>query len=73
MGLPDAPLDKQNNRQLRLIIVIDEAHHYLPCKQQTLENMVREVRSKGVLYGCSPNRQTTSTSHNITSLVKWDS
>jgi DNA sulfur modification protein DndE len=48
MILPDAPLDKDNNRQLRLIIVIDEAHHFLPCKQPTLENIVREVRSKGV-------------------------
>jgi DNA sulfur modification protein DndE len=58
MSLPDAPLDTQNNRQLRLIIVIDEAHHYLPCKQQTLENMVREVRSKGVavwLFSQSPD------------------
>ena len=48
MALPDAPLDTQGNRQLRLIIVIDEAHHYLPCKQPTLEKMVREVRSNGV-------------------------
>jgi len=48
MTLPDAPLDKQGNRQLRLIVVIDEAHHYLPCRQKTLENMIREVRSKGV-------------------------
>lgn len=48
MSLPDAPMDDDGNRQLRLIIVIDEAHHYLPCKQPTLENIVREVRSKGV-------------------------
>ena len=48
MALPDAPLDVNGNRQMRLIIVIDEAHHYLPCKQPTLEKMVREVRSKGV-------------------------
>ena len=48
MSLPDAPLDKHGNRQLRLIILIDEAHHYLPCKQPTLQNIVREVRSKGV-------------------------
>ncbi len=48
MSLPDAPLDNDGNRQLRFIIVIDEAHHYLPCKQPTLENIVREVRSKGV-------------------------
>lgn len=48
MSLPDAPLDGQGNRHLRLIIVIDEAHHYLPCRQPTLEKIVREVRSKGV-------------------------
>lgn len=48
MSLPDAPLDDQGNRQLRLVIVIDEAHHYLPCKQATLQNIIREVRSKGV-------------------------
>lgn len=48
MSLPDAPLDKEGNRQLRLIILIDEAHHYLPCKQPTLQNIIREVRSKGV-------------------------
>src|SRR5581483_61517 len=48
MTLPDAPLDAAGNRQLRFIIVIDEAHHYLPCKQPTLEQIVREVRSKGV-------------------------
>jgi len=48
MSLPDAPLDAEGNRFMRLIIVIDEAHHYLPCKQPTLEKMVREVRSKGV-------------------------
>ena len=48
MALPDTPLDAEGNRQMRLIIVIDEAHHYLPCKQPTLEKMVREVRSKGV-------------------------
>jgi len=55
---PDAPLDDSGNRQIRLIIVIDEAHHYLPCRQQTLENMVREVRSKGVgiwLFSQSPD------------------
>lgn len=48
MSMPDAPLDNAGNRQLRFIIAIDEAHHYLPCKQPTLENIVREVRSKGV-------------------------
>ncbi len=54
MVLPDAPLDPDGNRQMRLIIVIDEAHHYLPCKQPTLEKMVREVRSKGVAIWLLP-------------------
>jgi len=48
MSFPDAPLDKEGNRLLRMVIVIDEAHHFLPCRQPTLQNMVREVRSKGV-------------------------
>ena len=58
MRLPDSSLDKDGNRQIRLIIVIDEAHHYLPCRQRTLEKMVREVRSKGVavwLFSQSPD------------------
>jgi DNA sulfur modification protein DndE len=46
--MPDSPLDAKGNRECRLIIVIDEAHHYLPCKQPTLEKLVREGRSKGV-------------------------
>ncbi|MBI5745516.1 MAG: ATP-binding protein [Nitrospirae bacterium] len=33
---------------MRLIIAIDEAHNYLPCKQPTLEKLVREAASKGV-------------------------
>ncbi len=58
MELPDAPLDSEGNRKLKLVVAIDEAHHYLPCKQQTLEAMVREVRSKGVgvwLFSQSPD------------------
>lgn len=46
--MPDSPLDEHGNRACRLIIVIDEAHHFLPCKQPTLEKLVREGRSKGV-------------------------
>jgi len=58
MSLPDAPLDEEGNRQIRLIIVIDEAHHYLLCKQPTLQLMIREVRSKGIalwLFSQSPD------------------
>jgi hypothetical protein len=32
---------------MRLIIAIDEAHNYLPCKQPTLEKFIRESASKG--------------------------
>jgi len=49
MALPDSPLDENGNRQIRMIILIDEAHHFLPCRQETLQNLVREARSKGVL------------------------
>ncbi len=49
MNLDDSPLDSEGNRQLRFVIAIDEAHHFLPCKQATLEKMIREVRSKGVV------------------------
>jgi hypothetical protein len=49
MGKADAPLDKEGNRQVRLIVVIDEAHNYLPCRQATLEKLVREGGSKGVV------------------------
>lgn len=48
MRMEDSLIDAKGNRELRLIIVIDEAHNYLPCKQPTLEKMVREVRSKGI-------------------------
>jgi len=48
MAADDAPLDADGNRLIRFIIVIDEAHHYLACRQPTLEKMIREVRSKGV-------------------------
>lgn len=48
MSAPDAPTDEAQHRLMRLVVAIDEAHHYLPCKQPTLENIVREVRSKGV-------------------------
>lgn len=58
MALPDAPLDSDGNRAMRLVIAIDEAHHYLPCRQPTLQKMIREVRSKGVgiwLFSQSPD------------------
>jgi DNA helicase HerA-like ATPase len=44
----NSPIDSKGYRQMRLLIVIDEAHNYLPCKQHTLEKFVRESASKGV-------------------------
>ncbi len=48
MERQNAPLDSKGYRQVRLIIAIDEAHNYLPCKQPTLEKFVRESASKGI-------------------------
>jgi len=48
MERQNAPMDSKGYRQMRLIIAVDEAHNYLPCKQPTLEKFVRESASKGV-------------------------
>lgn len=48
MERQNAPIDSKGFRQMRLIIAVDEAHNYLPCKQPTLEKFVRESASKGV-------------------------
>lgn len=47
-SLPDSPADPDGNRELRVLVLIDEAHHFLPCRQPTLERLVREGRSKGL-------------------------
>ncbi len=39
---------KNGYRQLRTILVIDEAHHYLPHKNKFLQLILREGRSKGI-------------------------
>jgi DNA sulfur modification protein DndE len=44
---PDAALDDQNNRALRLVVAVDEARLVLGYEQQSLIGMVRESRSKG--------------------------
>jgi DNA sulfur modification protein DndE len=47
--LPDAPEQQGTGvRELRCIIAIDEAHHYLPKDPGPLKNLIREGRSKGV-------------------------
>lgn len=48
MERQNAPIDSKGFRQMRLIVAVDEAHNYLPCKQPTLEKFVRESASKGV-------------------------
>jgi DNA phosphorothioation-dependent restriction protein DptH len=48
MERQNSPIDSKGFRQMRLLIAIDEAHNYLPCKQPTLEKFVRESASKGV-------------------------
>jgi len=45
--LPDSALEG-DRRQVRTILVIDEAHNYLPHKNLFLQRVVREGRSKGI-------------------------
>ncbi|MCB1194022.1 MAG: ATP-binding protein [Leptospiraceae bacterium] len=50
MSLPDSYVDSITKaREMRTIVVIDEAHHFLKSKKRVgiLENMIREIRSKG--------------------------
>jgi len=47
-SLDDAPLDRQNHRALRLVLVVDEARRVLSYGQQSLIGLVRDSRSKGV-------------------------
>lgn len=50
MLLPDSGVDPNSKaRQMRTIVVIDEAHHFLRNKKRVkvLENLIREIRSKG--------------------------
>ncbi|MGJ9384143.1 MobQ family relaxase [Salipaludibacillus sp. CF4.18] len=45
----DASLDiKTGSREIRTIVVIDEAHAYLNTRHPVLEKMIRELRSRGV-------------------------
>lgn len=49
MAMPDSNVSADGVREMRTIIVIDEAHHFLKDKKRNviLENMIRAVRSKG--------------------------
>jgi len=56
---PEARVDpKTGARELRSLLVIDEAHNYLPMNNHFLEKLIREMRSKGlaiVLLSQSPD------------------
>jgi hypothetical protein len=47
-ALPDSEVGEETFRQIRTILVIDEAHNYLGQKNQFLQKIVREGRSKGI-------------------------
>ena len=61
MLMPDSIVNPKNNaREMRTVIVIDEAHHFLKSKKRVtiLENLIREIRSKGasvILLSQSPD------------------
>jgi DNA sulfur modification protein DndE len=46
-ALPDSAVDG-GRREVRTVLVIDEAHNYLPQRNLFLEKVIREGRSKGV-------------------------
>ncbi len=47
-ALPDSEVGDETFRQIRTILVIDEAHNYLGQKNPFLQKIVREGRSKGI-------------------------
>jgi len=61
MLMPDSKVDSISKaREMRTVIVIDEAHHFLKSKKRVkiLEDMIREIRSKGasvILLSQSPD------------------
>lgn len=49
MAMPDSNVSADGVREMRTIIVIDEAHHFLKDKKRNriLERLIHEIRSKG--------------------------
>ncbi len=47
-ALPDSPVEN-SRRTVRCVLVIDEAHNYLPQKNIFLQRIIREGRSKGIV------------------------
>ena len=59
MSLPDS-IEKDGIREMRIVLVVDEAHHLLEDKNKSkiLERLIREIRSKGasvILLSQSPS------------------
>lgn len=47
--LPDSDINENLGvREMRTLVIIDEAHNYLDANNRILERMLRELRSKGV-------------------------
>ncbi|MGI1811736.1 hypothetical protein [Priestia sp. TGN 0903] len=80
LELPDAMFDEATgSREIRTIVVIDEAHAYLNTKHPVLEKMIRELRSRGVAifllsqgYGDLEQEFDYSSQMNFTFLLKSD-
>lgn len=56
-GLPEAPVDAEDNRRIRILLAVDEAHRILGYRHEALVDIVRLSRSKGgvvVLISQSP-------------------
>lgn len=47
-SLPEAPMDSENHRAIRLAVAVDEARPLLDAKHDGLSKMVRLLRSKGL-------------------------
>ncbi|MFL9709342.1 DndE family protein [Methylobacillus sp. Pita1] len=47
--LPEAPVDAQNHRALRMVLAIDEARHILASRHLALSDNIRLHRSKGLV------------------------
>jgi len=47
-NLSDSPIDANGKREIRLVLVIDEAHNFLKFENPALEKIIREGRSKGI-------------------------
>jgi len=70
-----APTSSSNARQLRIVVVIDEAHYFLSSKKRSkiLQDMIRDVRSSGgaiILASQSPD-DYDKTEFNFLELIEF--